>query len=174
MKESQPIVITGFMGAGKTSVAVALARILNCSSVDLDRATTISNGRTPREIIEQDGEQLFRELETRSLQNVLRASSMRVVALGGGAWTLQINRDLINSHGGITVWLDPPFELCWERTVPTRGERPLATDQERARMLFTERRALYALAQLRVDVTRNKSIDQIAAEIVEALPVQRE
>lgn len=169
MLNKRPIVIAGFMGSGKTAVAAALAHRLNGSSVDLDEQIKVSNGRSPKDIIEQDGEQSFREVETRSLQDVLHGRAARVIALGGGAWTLQRNRDLISKHGGITVWLDVPFELCWERISATKGERPLAPDRHRAEMLYDERRAHYALAQLHVVVSENKSLEDISAEITEGL-----
>ena len=157
------------MGSGKTTVAEALARRLNCSSIDLDQVITASSGCTPKDIIEQDGEQSFREIETRSLQNVLQSGATRVIALGGGAWTLQRNRDLISEYGGITVWLDVPFELCWERILATGDGRPLAPDQHRAQMLYDERRPDYALAELHVVVSRNKTTEDISAEIAEGL-----
>jgi shikimate kinase len=169
MNTIRPIIIAGFMGSGKTTVAGALALLLNCSSVDLDEAITSSNGRTPGTIIEQDGEQSFRETETRSLHDVLQSGASCVIALGGGAWTLQRNRDLISEYGGITIWLDVPFELCWERIVASKAERPLAPDLPQTQMLYAERRPHYALAQLHVEVDPNKSTDEIAAEIVEAL-----
>lgn len=169
MSKSRPIVIAGFMGSGKTAVAEALARRLNCSSVDLDQQITVSDGRSPKDIIVQDGEQSFREIETRRLQDVLQRNATRVIALGGGAWTLQRNRDLIAEQGGITVWLDVPFELCWERILAAGSNRPLAPDRHRAQMLYDERRPHYALAQLHVAVSPNKSIEDISAEIAEEL-----
>ena len=169
MSNRRPIVITGFMGSGKTSVAEALARALNCSPVDLDQQITVSNGRSPKDIIEEDGEQMFREIETRSLQDVLQSRATRVIALGGGAWTLQRNRDLISEYSGITVWLDVPFELCWARILANKGQRPLAPDRHRAQMLYDERRPHYALAQLHVVVSPNKSIEDISAQIAEEL-----
>jgi shikimate kinase len=169
MKNRRPIIIAGFMGSGKTTVAGALARMLNCSSVDLDQAITAGSGRTPRTIIEQDGEQSFREIETHILHDVLQSGAAPVIALGGGSWTLQRNRDLISEYGGITVWLDVPFELCWERILTSKAERPLAPDLPQTQMLYAERRPHYALAQLHVEVAMNKSADEIAAEIVEAL-----
>ena len=172
MSNSPPIIITGFMGSGKTTVATVLAHALSRSVIDLDQVITASNARTPKEIIVQDGEDAFREIETQSLQDVLKSSSGPVIALGGGAWTLQRNRDLINVHDGITVWLDAPFQLCWERIRATRNEHPLAPDQGQAQMLYVERRPQYALAQLHVEVDGNKSIDQISAEIAEALQVR--
>lgn len=169
MNKLRPIIIAGFMGSGKTTVAEALARMLNCSSVDLDQAITTSSGRTPGTIIGQEGEQWFREIETLTLHDILQTGAMRVIALGGGAWTLQRNRDLISEYGGLTFWLDAPFELCWERILASKGERPLAPDLPRTQMLYAERRPHYALAQLHVEAATNKSANEIAAEIIEAL-----
>lgn len=169
MSDNPPIIITGFMGSGKSTVAEMLAHVLNRSAIDLDQVITATNARTPREIIVQDGEETFREIETQRLKDVLKSSSGDVIALGGGAWTLPRNRGLINEYSGITVWLDAPFELCWERILASRNEHPLAPNQRQARILYVERRPQYALAQLHVEVGGSKSIDEISAEIVEAL-----
>src|SRR5882762_325298 len=101
----QPIVITGFMGAGKTTVADALARLLTCSAIDLDQMITEKEMRSPKEIIEQDGEPAFRDVETRRLREALTLEPCGVIALGGGAWTVQRNRDLVVQHDCYTVWL---------------------------------------------------------------------
>jgi shikimate kinase len=172
MSNNPPIIITGFMGSGKTTVAEVLADVLSRSVIDLDQTITASNARTPKEIILQDGEDAFREIETQSLQEVLKNSSGHVIALGGGAWTLPRNRNLINEHEGITVWLDAPFQLCWERILATRDKHPLAPNQHQARILYLARRPQYALAQLHVEVNGNKSIDEITAEIAKALQVR--
>lgn len=159
------------MGSGKTSVAWALAHIVGRELLDLDQVIAEQEGRTAKEIIEQDGEHSFREIETRTLRQVLENSLPGVVALGGGAWTLERNRQLIDESDGITVWLDAPFDLCWERILRSGGERPLARDEGQARMLFAERRPLYALAQLRI-LIEDKATDTIAAEIAQALKTQ--
>jgi shikimate kinase len=117
------------------------------------------------QIIEQDGEEHFRQLETQVVRDVMVNNSPSVVALGGGAWTLERNRQLINRHQAITVWLDATFELCWKRIVRGGGSRPLARDEEQARALFDQRRPLYALAEIHVEVSANKSAESVAAEI---------
>ena len=171
MESSRHIIITGFMGSGKTTIARGLTRVLGCEMLDLDHVIAEREGRTAREIIEQDGEESFREVETRILREVLENSPANVIALGGGAWTLERNRNLINKHGCVTVWLDAPFELCWERILISGGSRPLARDEGQARMLYAERRPQYALAELPVRVVANKSTDEISAEIAERLRV---
>jgi len=89
MSSRRHIIITGFMGSGKTTIARALAHILGWEMLDLDHVIAEREGRTAREIIEQDGEESFREIETRIIREVLENSPMGVVALGGGAWTLR-------------------------------------------------------------------------------------
>jgi len=168
MNSSHHIVITGFMGSGKTTVARALAHVLGRELEDLDHVIAEQAGRSAKEIIEEDGESSFREIETRSLSEVLERSLPAVIALGGGAWTLERNRNLIDKARGITVWLDASFELCWARIHDSGGGRPLARDEGQARMLYAERRPLYALAKLHVRI-ESKDIDDVSAEIARAL-----
>lgn len=157
------------MGSGKTTVARALARMLNCRAIDLDQLIAESERRTPKEIIEQDGEPAFREIETRLLREVLEQDGEQVIALGGGAWTLLGNRDLIARHKGFTVWLDAPFELCWQRIAASGHERPLARDIAQVQVLYAERLNLYKLAALHVVAGGGQGVDELASTIVKAL-----
>jgi shikimate kinase len=160
------IVITGFMGAGKSTVAAALARVLGCSSLDLDEAITAREGRTPQQLIDEDGETPFREAETSALREALESGEAFVIATGGGAWTLERNRAIVAEHGCLSVWLDAPFELCWERiTRNAETGRPFARDRTRARRLYESRLADYALADLRVSVTPRHTAAEVAVEI---------
>ena len=106
---ARPIVITGFMGCGKSVVARTLAQHLNVSFVDLDESITSRTGRTPAQLITGDGELAFRRIETATLREVLHAGEEGVIALGGGAWIEAANRELINQYGCSSVWLDVPF-----------------------------------------------------------------
>ncbi len=169
MSQSRRIVITGFMGAGKTTVARALARLLGCAALDLDDLITERGGRTPQRLIDEDGEAVFRDAETRALAFALVSNDARVIATGGGAWTMTRNRALVAAHGCLSVWLDAPFELCWERIIgDDDDERPFARDREKARRLYGERLAIYGLAQLRVRVTPQLRVEEVAARIVAA------
>src|SRR5438128_6320755 len=164
------IVIVGFMGCGKTTVGRALAQRLGCEMIDLDSFITEREGRTPAEIIEEDGEPAFREIETHALRDALKMDDARVIALGGGAWTIEANRTLVAQHDCLSVWLDAPFELCWER-ITSSGDtlRPLAPDRESARKLYDSRRSGYQLAKLRIAQDRASEADELVSTIVKAL-----
>ena len=137
--------------------------------IDLDRFITERTGRSPKEIIEQDGELQFRQVETRFLTEVLAAGAAGVIALGGGAWIIAENRALIEEHHGQAVWLDAPFEVCWQRIAASGSERPLARDMEQARNLYQSRRPIYQLASLRVETSEAISDQEIASRIADAL-----
>ena len=159
------IVIVGFMGCGKTTVANALAQRLGCAMIDLDSFISDREGRSPAELIKEDGEPAFREIEARALQDVLEKNAARVIALGGGAWTVATNRALVEKNDCPSVWLDAPFELCWERITSSGTTRPLAPDRETARKLYDSRRPTYSLAQIRIDSSEMKPPDEIVNEV---------
>jgi shikimate kinase len=165
------VVITGFMAAGKTTVGRALARLLEATFVDLDDAVLELEGRGPRELIDEEGEEYFRDAETRALLHVLERGDARVIATGGGAWALERNRALADAHGCLSVWLDAPFELCLERINAGGGpsDRPNARDPDRARQLYEQRLAAYRLARLRVAVEPDSSVEELAARVANAL-----
>ena len=166
---SRRVVLIGFMGAGKTAVGESLAQRFNCRMIDLDTHITAHEGRSPGEIIDAEGEQRFRELETRALIDVLGNKAAYVIALGGGTWTLERNRALISQHDCLTVWLDAPFELCWQRITREGALRPLARDRERSHKLYHLRQASYALAMARIGVTNQNSIEDVTAKLIKLL-----
>src|SRR6476620_958662 len=92
------IIILGFMACGKTTVARELSRLLDCGFIDLDSFITQRCGRSPAEIIEQDSEDNFRELETLALRDVLQQNDARVIALGGRRSINKKNRTLAVLH----------------------------------------------------------------------------
>jgi shikimate kinase len=74
------------MGCGKTKVARELARHLDVPMIDLDDEITDRVGRSPAQLIVEDGEAAFRANESDTLRHVLQTGVARVIALGGGAW----------------------------------------------------------------------------------------
>src|SRR5207302_699383 len=134
--------------------------------IDLDSFITEREGRTPAEIIEADGEPAFREIETHALRDALKMADARVIALGGGAWTIEANRALIAQRDCLSVWLDAPFELCWERIISSGDTRPLAPDRESAHRLYKSRCENYQLADARISVDQAGSIGGLAATVL--------
>ena len=138
------VVLLGFMGAGKTTIAAKLAEKLDCQSVCLDEIIETTERRPIAELFEKFGETVFREIEAAALREILASKTIRVIALGGGTWTIEENRQAVLEADFAGVWLDAPFELCWARIKKGNGLRPLATKKTEARKLFNKRRKIYA------------------------------
>jgi len=160
------IVIVGFMGSGKTTVAAALGRKLGCQVTDLDSFITEREGRSPAEIIQQNGEPAFRKIETDSLRAILDQKQTLVIALGGGTWASAANRNLIATHDGLSVWLDAPFELCWERIASSETVRPLAPDRVTAEKLYHDRKESYRLSERQMKVSSEDSPNALVEKIL--------
>ena len=156
--------LVGFMASGKTTVGRVLAERLNLPFVDLDEEITAAAGCTIADMIAQQGEAAFRQLETECLRKAATRETA-VIALGGGAFTQAVNRELI-VKAGISVWLDAPFAMCWERIQRDAVVRPLAATEEEARARFRQRIALYEQAQMRVKIHVEDSSERIAARVL--------
>ena len=164
-----PIVIIGFMGCGKTEVARALAAYLDLALIDLDDKIATLHGRTAAELIVEEGEPAFRAIETQTLSDTLNTPSHSVIALGGGAWITDENRKLIAARRGVAVWLDTPFDVCWQRIESAAEDRPLGRTRSEAEERFHARRPIYQLADVHVTVMAHEAINDIVAQITAAL-----
>ena len=173
MKLHGPIVIIGFMACGKTEVARALAARLGLALVDLDDKIAKLHGRSAAQLIIDEGEPTFRAIETQTLSETLESHTRSLIALGGGAWITEENRKLINAHRGVTVWLDTPFEVCWQRIEAAAEDRPLGRTRSEAEQRFHQRRPIYQLAGIHITVMAHEAVNDTAARIANALENQR-
>ena len=162
---TQTIVITGFMGCGKSEVARELARRLDVPMIDLDDRITASEGRTPAQLITEAGEPAFRAVETNTLRELLKTSEVSVIALGGGAWIESANRDLIHQYGCVSVWLDAPFAVCWERISASVDDRPLGKTIEQAEARYNLRKPIYSLARIHIPITGSETVGQLGLDL---------
>ena len=155
------------MGCGKTAVARLVAAELNLEMVDLDDLITERHGRTAAQIISEDGETQFRSIETRTLSDLLDSGFAGVLALGGGAWIESSNRKLLTKNNALTIWLNTPFEACWQRIEAEASEmiRPLAPTKDEAKSLFKRRRAVYELADIHVTSSIGETIETLMARV---------
>ena len=163
------IVITGFMGCGKSKVARELARRRDVVMVDLDDWITTRTGRSPAQLITEDGEPAFRAIESNALRDLLQAGEAGVIALGGGAWIEKANRDLIDEYGCTTIWLDTPFAICWERIAASEEDRPLGRTRAEAEARYDRRKPIYALAQFHIVVSAEQTLNDLISTIEKCL-----
>ena len=153
------------MGCGKTRVARELARRLNLVMVDLDDHITKRVGRTPAQLIVEEGEPKFRAIEYANLRNVLEIGEAGVIALGGGAWIQEVNRRMIDQYDCISVWLDAPFEMCWTRISSSQEDRPLGRTREQALALYEQRRPVYELAKVHIPI-REENFEDLISRVI--------
>ncbi len=146
MNDGKRVVLTGFMGVGKSSVGRHLAQILKSERMDLDFFIEKNEKRKIADIIDADGEAAYRVIESKNLYHLLEKSTAQVISLGGGTWTIDANRELIKSKGLTSIWLESTFEHCWYNIKFSHKERPLARDKAKAIKLFEDRKKIYCLA----------------------------
>jgi shikimate kinase len=162
------IFLVGFMGAGKTSVGQALAKRLSYQFLDLDECLSTRFGMSISEVFRDHGEDVFREAEAEEMH---RAADLDrcVVATGGGAFCSETNRLVIAGSGGVSVFLDVPWEVLRSRLRGATSDRPMFGDTASARGLFDRRLPHYRQATLTVPVTEEENPEETATRIVAAL-----
>ena len=159
------IYLVGFMAAGKSTVARALAARLKWRAEDIDALIEARERRPVADIFARSGESYFRSAEREILKLLLPLRHV-VVATGGGTFMDPENRAAIMLDG-VSVWLDVPFEELLVR-IPADGSRPLAADRAQMERLFATRVASYSAARIRVDAARRPA-EEVADRIVDAL-----
>ncbi|MEO6982439.1 MAG: shikimate kinase, partial [Edaphobacter sp.] len=142
------IVLTGFMGAGKSTIGRILASRVGWTFLDLDTHLEARTGATIPQLFERHGEAHFRRLESTALASAL-ASSRTVLALGGGAPEALTNRLLLEqTPATLTIFLDAPFPILFDRCMlqdigdPALA-RPVLADPVAAQLRFARRHPLY-------------------------------
>lgn len=133
------ILFCGFMGAGKTSKGKILAAKLNSDYRDLDELIVENTGMSVLEIFTKLGEKEFRKIETDTLKNLICQNM--VLSLGGGTLDRVENRTICKN--AVVIYLDTPFETCYERI--SNSERPLVKTKsyEELRQLYNSRAQIY-------------------------------
>lgn len=147
------IVLSGFMGSGKTTVGRRLAAALHMQFVDMDLYIEEKTGMTVKEIFAQFGEPHFRALETETVKELAKSSHF-VIATGGGTLMQPQNIEGFHAGGGVIYYLDVPLAALQERLKNDKRRPLLQTPDRRAviERLLNERRPKYlASADVIVD-----------------------
>ncbi|MFZ6017599.1 MAG: shikimate kinase [Nitrospirota bacterium] len=159
------IILTGFMGTGKTAVGRELSRLLNMKLIDIDTEIEKSQKMTINEIFRQFGEPRFREIETEMIKK-LSEDKNTIISAGGGAVLRQENMDALGKNGVIVCLMATP-ETILKRT-SHNSDRPLLQVENplgRIRELLDFRKPFYEKADIMID-TEGKTPLQIAEEII--------
>ncbi len=164
-QQERNIVITGFMGTGKSTVGKEVARLLDCSFLDTDAEIEARAGKAIPRIFAEGGESSFRQMEA-NLCAELRERTGLVIATGGGTMLDPTNRAALE-HRGIVICLSCSPEKILARVKGTG--RPLlavADPAARVEQLLQTRRLVYESIPWQIDTT-HLSISEVAARVVQ-------
>ena len=163
------IVLVGMMGSGKTAIGKALSARLSVPFRDSDEEIEIAARCSIAEIFARDGEAFFRTRETEVIQRLL-TEAPGILSTGGGAFLRDENREAIAAQG-VSVWLDAPLNLLWER-VRHKDTRPLLRTPDPRKMLaeiFEERTPIYRTSKFHLTCLPKASIEDTTAAVIDLL-----
>jgi shikimate kinase len=158
-------VLVGFMGAGKSSVGMEVARRLGAEFVDVDDRIETCVGKRVQEIFASEGEQAFRERERDAIRDAVSVPG-RVIATGGGAFLDAENRRVLRAYAPV-IFLDVSPAGALNRLAGDTS-RPLLAGEDREKEvteLMAKRRPAYREADFRVN-TENLPPDRVAEEVL--------
>ena len=160
------VILIGFMGAVKTTVGFRLSYRLRKPVIDTDKEIERAEQRSIAEIFAAEGEEYFRDSETRCLNRLLEHTSNQIISVGGGLPLREENRKLLHTLGQV-IYLRATAETIYERVKHDtarpllQGDNPLA----KIRTMLAARESCYQdAADIVIDVD-GKDFEQILCEI---------
>jgi len=172
--KNKNIVLIGFMGVGKGTIARALIQKTKCMGLDTDDIIESMENRKIKDIFETDGEASFRKLEKKTAKWLEKSVKNSVISTGGGFFKVD-NLEKI----GTVVYLKSSFEGILKRLQEHENaelklaKRPLLSDLTKAKALFNERAPLYeAKADIILDV-ENRKIKEIVNDLICVLKLKK-
>ncbi len=168
------IILLGYMGCGKSTIANRLSKITTIPCLDLDKCIEERTNLSIKEIFELQGEIYFRKLEREVLIDLLNAPGDLILGLGGGTPCYANNHELLKGDNIMSIYLKASVETLFERLVSNKTKRPIIankTDDELkefiAKHLF-DRSFYYNQAQYKVSID-GKSKDETTQDILDIL-----
>ncbi len=162
------IVLIGFMGTGKTTIAKMLSKFLNMPMVDTDEQIELDFDMSIKDIFAKYGEKTFRDMETSTVEK-LSAVGGQIISTGGGVVLRDGNIGILKENG-IVVCLKASSDTILNR-IGHNNDRPLLQSKdrlERIKELLAQREQAYSRADFSV-ITDDKSKNEIVKEIVSLL-----
>jgi shikimate kinase len=160
------IVLIGLMGSGKTTIGKALADRTGREFADTDELIVEKDSRPIKQIFAENGEEFFRNLETKVIEEVSKQENF-VISTGGGAVLRDENIDFLKENG-VLFYLYAPAEVIWERVKDDKDRPLLNVDApiELLKRLQQEREPFYGKADFKIN-THEHSIEEIVDKIIE-------
>lgn len=160
------IILIGFMGSGKSSVADDLSIKLDLKKIEMDNLVLKKSKRKDiQEIFSLDGEKYFRDLETIAAKEVSKLDNV-IVSTGGGVVMKEKNREFLKK--GTIIFLKTSFEIL-EKRLRGNGTRPLFKDKIKAKKLFDLRQNMYEKWADHTILTDKKPINEVVNCLVNLL-----
>ncbi len=173
----QRIVLTGFMGSGKTTVGPLVAARLGWRFVDVDDVIVAETGMPITEFFGRHGESAFREREQATIAGLASQDAL-VLALGGGAIETAATRELLLAAAGtLLVHLEVELATTLARCGGTEANRPVFADQANLAARYTRRLPLYRQAHVTIAAdsrTPEEVVEAILASISMGASISRE
>lgn len=172
MHQKKIIALIGLMGAGKTSIGSKLANQLKYYFIDSDHEIEDFEHRTIADIFAQNGEKYFREIEAKTIENILNRDEFIVLSLGGGAFLNKTTQELLKDKA-ITIWLYASIQETLRR-VSLKSNRPLLEKKNKREILEELARVRYPIYQksdFKFDTT-DLTFEQIVKKILNKINVK--
>ena len=170
------IILLGYMGSGKSTIALSLSKSIGLSFVDLDHYIEKRENLSIKSIFEQSGEIYFRKLEHQAFLELLNNNEDLIIGLGGGTPCYANNHELLKGENRTSIYLKASIDTLFNRLLPEKAKRPLIANKtndemkEFIAMHLFERSFYYNQAQHTVAVD-GFSIKQIVINIEKVLKV---
>ena len=168
------IILMGYMGVGKSTIAQLLSKKIHLKFVDIDQLIEQETNLSTREIFEKKGEIYFRKIEHKIFKENIENKEDLIISTGGGTPCYANNHLLLINKNVISIHLQASIDVVFERLKLEKNKRPLLvnlSDQELkefiAKHLF-ERNYFYNTATFTI-VTDNKNPELIVKEIIKLL-----
>lgn len=164
---SANIVLTGMMGAGKSTIGKALSKILkDYTFIDVDNVIVDIEGMTISEIFEKKSEEYFRIIEKEIIQELSQEEDL-IIALGGGAYENKETREILEENCKV-IYLKSTVDRLFNRIKDDKNRPLLQCENPKSKLeeLLKLREPNYLKAEYIIE-TDNKNIDEITKEIIE-------
>lgn len=168
------IILLGYMGSGKTTIASKVAAVLKKKHVDLDKLIEKNEGKTINSIFQTKGEIYFRKIEHEVFKNLMQSQDDFVLSVGGGTPCYGNNHLFLKGRNVVSIYLKTSIEELFKRLLPSKAARPLIAQMNEnelkefiAKHLF-DRSYYYHQAEYLIS-TDNKSEKEVVQEIIKLL-----